>query len=104
MSEKRYDDIIAPRLKDVADFCRESGLPFVAVVEYEPDSFGQTVAALTPDRIAMTMVHLAAQAKGNIDALVISLVRYVTENTIEHNSIVLERAGCHPTPKYRVPP
>lgn len=46
--EKFYDETVAPELLRLAKLCQESGLSFVAGVEWEPDEVGRT-ATMTKD-------------------------------------------------------
>ena len=92
MSELAYDNEIAPELKRLADRCKELGMPFIAVVEYDTACRGRTQSGISPNSQEMYLIYLAA-ATGNIDGTVISLARYARENGVSHNSIVLAQMG-----------
>jgi hypothetical protein len=74
-TEQQYDEIIAPMLLAVADRCRELGMSVVARVEWAPGEIGVTQVVPEDAGIRQKLTQLAAHAKGNIDALCISLLR-----------------------------
>lgn len=92
MSEAIYDELIAPKLAEVAKLCMEHKLSIVAVVEYAPGERGET-RALQPDAgLGMVVVSHAAKCGENIDGLVIGMKRYAQANGIKtDSSIVLTR-------------
>lgn len=76
MTEQEYDEIIAPMLLDVAKKVKELDGNIVARVEWAPDQ-----AAITADGnmktagIAQYMTYVAAMSRGNIDGMLLALIR-----------------------------
>lgn len=99
MSEKVYDDEIAPKLKEISELCQRHGMPFVALCEYEPDQLGRT-EFMPPDAgAAMTIAAYAARCDANVDSLMIAIQRYSEKHG--HSSMVLTMLGQHPSPNAR---
>ncbi len=83
MKEDAYDAVIAPKLAEVAAICKEAGVAFHAIVEYEPGHFGSTIVTTNAPRShAMVLVECADKAQGNIDALAMAFARYCDRNGI----------------------
>lgn len=85
--EKFYDDEIAPKLSEIAALCRENGMPMVAVVYFHGEYSGITQVPPTEPNAAWTLTRQTWEARGNIDALCISLARHVKPEN--DSSIVL---------------
>ena len=69
-------------------------MPFLAVVEYAPETIARTAAYLPNTGTAMTMIHLCAKTAPNIDGFVIGLKRWAAENNVDtSSSIVLSGFG-----------
>ncbi len=83
--EKRYDEIIAPKLAKIADQCKELGMVMVARVEWEPGEAGITQIGDNKWSGDQLLAWYAAHARGNIDVLCMNLSK---EKGAE-NSIVL---------------
>ena len=49
MSEQKYDELIAPKLLEIGNLCKEHKIPFIASCEYEPGKFGSTFGYLSMD-------------------------------------------------------
>jgi hypothetical protein len=76
MSEKDYDEIIAPMLAEVAKKCEELGMQMVARVEWEPGNCGVTAFPPSIDAMksgGMLVAATACLCHGNVDRLCISL-------------------------------
>ncbi len=87
MNEKLYDEEIAPKLLEVAELCKEAGLPMLATVWFGAEDSGTTRVLPQKPNAAFTLSHAAHQCHGNLDKLCIALARQVPE---EHDeSIVL---------------
>lgn len=85
MSEKIYDELIAPKLLEVAALCKEHKIPLIATCEYEPGQFGSTFGWISTDgttSLAMMMVYFAVFAKANIDNFIINLLKYCNKQGI----------------------
>ena len=86
MSEKPYDEQIAPMRLEVAKLCERHGLPMLATVWYDGDDSGTTMACPTPNA-AFTLASAAHQCHGNLDRMCFALARQVPEQC--DGSIVL---------------
>lgn len=94
MSEKIYDEEIAPMLMQVGKRCEDLGLSMVAVVEYEYDKRGTTRTIAEDAGLAMRIVSMAASAGQNVDSLMIGILRYCKANDIPtDSSMFLARWG-----------
>lgn len=92
MSEEFYDREIAPKLEELANTCKENGMSLVALVEFEPNSIGET-RLLHPDAsLAMDMLAMCASSGKNVDAYIINLIRYLRKNNIDFSSSIVLRA------------
>lgn len=90
--EEIYDEMIAPLLKEASEIAFKHKIPMLAVCEYsDGGNIGKTYAIRARDRDLCGAPFLlcveAADANGNLDAMVISLAR--TKRV--HNSIVLHQ-------------
>lgn len=75
-TEQDYDDIIAPMLADVAKKAADLGMNLVARVEWEPGEAGITqIGPITS--AAQIMTQHAALSRGNIDGMLIGLLKVV---------------------------
>lgn len=83
MSEKLYDEIIAPELKRLSEICQANGMPFVALVEYEPGQEGRTEYLPDTASLPMVIATMAARCDANVDALCISISRYCERKGID---------------------
>ena len=99
MSEQVYDDLIAPKLLEVAAICHEHGMPFVAQVEYAPGDYGMTADLPARDERSLPMdwMHVAARSRGNADLLIGHLVD--SAKTRGHGSVYLQLLGVPVSPK-----
>jgi hypothetical protein len=91
-TEQQYDDIVAPLLMEAAKKAEELGMSFVARVEWEPGEAGLTRVGDPKSSVAQAMTFYAAHARGNIDAMLMPIVR--DYNVSE--SIFLARFNKHP--------
>lgn len=69
-----YDNEIAPALLALAKKCKEVGISIVASVEYEPGKLALTKGGL-PQSVKQDIVFHAAACDGNVDGMLIALVR-----------------------------
>lgn len=96
MSEKIYDEQIAPKLLEVAEICKSIGLPFAAIVEFDLDEHNTAVTvAPMPDGAgaAMRIVAYAMRAQGNVDALIMALQKDGAKHG--HSSLALTILSNH---------
>lgn len=89
--EAFYDAEIAPALLALARRCEAEGLSIVAVVEWEPGETARTVALQQRSSLGIRIVELAAQARNNVDALIMALMKHGREHG--HSSICLAGLG-----------
>ncbi len=99
--EKFYDDEIAPLLVKISEQCKERGLSFFAVCEWEPGEFGRTLIAQADASLAVLLANAAAKANGNVDALIMGIMKYATEHG--HSSACLSILGVPVKPVAKVP-
>lgn len=75
-TEQEYDEIIAPMLLAVAEKAKELGMTLVARAEWEPGAGGTTTAGDLTKSMPMIMTRAASFASGNIDAMLIHMVKH----------------------------
>lgn len=98
MSERIYDDEIAPVLLMVATKCKEHGMSLVATVEYEPATRGTTRVITDKSCLEMQMQYLLSMAAPNIDSFLINLIKYCNKNNIDASqSLFLQKYVNSPT-------
>lgn len=98
--EEIYDTEIAPALLKICQRCQELGFPMVANVEWEPGENGRTefcpptngTGTLPRPSAAQLLVHYAARCNGNIDSLLIAVIRDAEK--YGHGSMYLRMLGC----------
>lgn len=99
MSERIYDEEIAPLLKQAADLCIKHGFSFVAACEYAKGDTGMTFAGPN-DRektgAAMFLADLGVRCRGNFDALAMAAMKDARLHG--HSSFVLSRLGVPTAP------
>lgn len=95
-TEQEYDEIIAPMLADVANRAAELGMSLVARVEWQPGEagimqIGQMASA------AQIMTQYAALSRGNIDSMLIGLLKVVdcSQSMFLHSYANPARGGDH---------
>ena len=92
MSEKIYDDKVAPLLKEAANICKKNNMSIVCIVEFSPNCTGETISITGKQGIETTMAYLAVKSNGNADKMLFNLVHYAKEKG--HNSIMLKKLGA----------
>ena len=80
MSEKVYDEQVAPLLLKAGEICKAHGMPIVAVVQYGPDEVGDTVFLGDAPDHAVQLVYWAIQARGNLDLLMGQAIKHASEH------------------------
>jgi hypothetical protein len=88
MTEKYYDEVIAPKLSEIATLCHQNGMPFLAVVEYKKGSRGRTFTPKANPSFEMVAINHAAKVMPNVDSFIIGIKRYCLENGIDHSSSI----------------
>lgn len=90
MSEEIYDKEIAPALLDLVAKCKAAGIPFAALVEYEPGKVAETVWAIEKmQSLTMVMTVLAIKAQSNVDRFFINLGRWCNKKGISTDQSVV---------------
>jgi hypothetical protein len=85
--EQFYDREIAPVLLDLARRCQNNGLSIAAMVEWAPGETGRTPALAAGSGVGIRVAELAMQARGNVDSLLLALMKYGKKHG--HNSVFL---------------
>lgn len=93
--EAFYDAEIAPALLALGKKCQDNGLSIVAEVEWLPGEGGTTATLQSGSGVGIRLVHLAAKARGNVDALILALMRHGKEHG--HSSACLKLLGVEPS-------
>lgn len=92
MSEKIYDEMVAPLLLQAAEICQEHKMPIVCAVEYAKGELGKTYYDGDDPSLAMVMIRNCAEAENNIDGFILAIKKYAKENGIDTSqSIFLNR-------------
>ena len=91
MSEKVYDEEVAPLLLEAGRICERNGMPIVARVQYGPDDVGDTCFLGESPSYATQLVYWAIQVKGNLDMLMMLASRHADQHG--HNSVFLASLG-----------
>ena len=77
--EQYYDEQIAPRLREIAELCKAKDMPMLAAVYFNGEDSG--VTQVPPDKPLdhppWFLLMCAWKARGNIDAMCMSLARTV---------------------------
>lgn len=102
--ETIYDEEIAPVLKALSERCRDTGMPFIALVGYDDEgSVGRTLGYPAGSMTTYFQVlHIAAQCREddggfNVDRLCLGLKELFRGKP--HGSIFLANMGLPPAPK-----
>jgi hypothetical protein len=90
-NEEFYDKEIAPALIRLSRQCKGRGMSLLAHVEFDDDGIGTTASLEKDCSFATEMAHMAIQSAGNVDALILALMKYGRKNG--HSSICLAQLG-----------
>lgn len=82
--EEYYDTSIAPLLKEAAVRATGAGIPLLCVAEWNPYHVGETWSGFPTNATSLefAFVALAQKAHGNLDSLVIGILRYCRERGV----------------------
>jgi len=95
--EKYYDDVIAPKLSEMAKDAIAHGLNFFALVEWEPGEYGRTHYCVEGRQgLPFRMANWAAQCGGNVDMFWLTAQRYAGKHG--HGSFFLKQQGIPEKP------
>jgi hypothetical protein len=100
-NEELYDAEVAPILLKAGQKCQELGFPMAASVEWERGETGRTefCPATTGDArpsAKQLLVHYAARCHGNIDSLLMAVIRDCEKHG--HSSMYLHLLGVPEKP------
>lgn len=98
--ERYYDEVIAPKLAEIAKDAGEQGLNFVALVEWEPGSLARTACAAMAQGLSFMMANWAAQCCGNVDSFWMAVQKYAMKHG--HSSVFLKEQGIPENPEDEV--
>ena len=73
MSERFYDEEIAPALLALAKKCEAAGLSLVATCEYAEGEIGTTYTMASGASASFRVALYGAEAQGNVDSLILTL-------------------------------
>jgi hypothetical protein len=96
VTEKFYDEHVAPDLMRLAKLCEMNGMSFLAQVEYAPDETSETKAVVAGFGIKTVIARAGIECHGNVDSLIISIQRYAMKHG--HSSAVLAVLGVPTKP------
>lgn len=82
-NEAVYDREVAPRLKELAEFCQRRGMSFYASVEYDRYQIGETRFFSREHTPLMAMLATTGLARGDIDLAIMGLVAVARQFGIE---------------------
>ncbi|CAL62445.1 Hypothetical protein HEAR2314 [Herminiimonas arsenicoxydans] len=88
MSEQHYDEVIAPKLVEIAELCIAAGMSFIATVEYEPTKRGTTRVIGPNSCLAMHMQNHCANTAPNIDGYIFGIAKYCNREGIDMSSSI----------------
>ena len=95
--EKYYDEVIAPKLMEVAKLCEEHGLGMACQVEWEPGETGSTIALPKGSSFNIRLVEAAMRCRGNLDTLMIACAKHARMHG--HSTLALAQMGVPTTPE-----
>ena len=96
--EKYYDEVIAPKLSELAKDAQAHGLNFLALVEWEPGYHGRTYYCVEGSQgLGLRMANWAAKCNSNVDVFWSAVQRYAMKHG--HSSVFLSQQGIPLTPK-----
>lgn len=96
--ERFYDEEIAPALGAIMQRCNDAGMSILVYAEYEPGNCGQSVAMQPSAGISFRLAEVAARSNGNVDTLIIALMKYATAHG--HSSVILSQLGVPLSPNH----
>lgn len=94
--ERYYDEVIAPKLKELAELCHAKEIAMICQVEWEPGECGRTVTLPKGASWSIRLAETAMRAQGNVDSLFLACAKYAQIHG--HNSLVMQQMGVPPEP------
>jgi hypothetical protein len=89
--EQYYDDVIAPKLKEIAQLCQEKEIAMICQVEWVPGEAGRTVTLPKGASWQIRLAETAMRANGNVDNLFLACAKYAAVHG--HESLVMKNMG-----------
>lgn len=87
MSEKIYDEQVAPLILEAAKICERNGIGLVAHCQWSEHDFGRTETTPHNKWPAMRIAQYGSRCRGNVDSLIWALVADGEQHG--HNSLEL---------------
>jgi len=78
-NEIYYDDVIAPKLAEIAKMCEARGMSMVCDVEYDPGETGSTRFMQPTAGAKLKIAYAASRCRGNVDALIMGINNMMRE-------------------------
>lgn len=94
--EAFYDREVAPALAELCRHCAEWGISILALADLAPRAMGRTTMLLENHGAGIALANLAANANGDCDALIHSLIEAACKSG--HSSSYLFQLGVPFTP------
>ena len=91
MTEKLYDDIIAPKLLEIGEICVKNNIPFLAVVEYASSMIGKTQLQTKDECLEMVMIRHCAKTAPNLDGYVLGLMKWANKKGVNMDASMVVR-------------
>jgi len=95
--EQVYDDLIAPKLLELAELCKQHDMSFVSMVEWDRHAYGRTVYLAEGAGFEIRLMETLGRSKGNLDTFIMVCMRYAEVHG--HNSLILQQMGIPTEPK-----
>lgn len=96
--ERYYDEILAPKLRELAKAAHSHGLSFLAVTEWEPGEHGRTAYFQESQGLPLLMANWAAKCGGNVDLFWLAVQWHAKEHG--HSSVFLSQQGIPTKPNH----
>lgn len=87
--ELYYDEVIAPRLAEIASDCHDHDVPFTAACEISDDCRAETTSIPHCPTFAFLLAMNAIRCKGNFDTLAFWVIRFAMDNPEVNNSVAI---------------
>lgn len=88
-NERIYDEEIAPLLAQAAKKATAHNIPLFALAEYGPGNIGETRSAYRGACFPFVFAQAAFSAQGNLDAFVISVLRFCKDQGIPTDASII---------------
>lgn len=89
--EKIYDDVIAPKLLEIAELCKQHDMSFVSMIEWDRHAYGRTVYLAEGSGFEIRLMETLGRAKGNLDTFLMACIKHA--HVHGHSSLILQQMG-----------